>query len=132
MITEQVAIMSAVGPDNVAVGLALQALFTAIGGAIGTSISGAIWTNTLPQELERLLPTDLKSNATLIYDDLATQLSYPMGSPARTAIITAYGRTQRYLCIASIAVLVPAIFWVLIWKIVHVKDFKKPRGARIV
>lgn len=70
VITQEIAIMAAVGPENVAVALALQSLFTAIGGSIGTSIAGAIWTNTLPNELEKYLPADLKSQAADIYADI--------------------------------------------------------------
>ena len=87
VVTEQLAIMAAVGPENVAVSLALLALFTAIGGAIGTSISGAIWTNTLPGELQRYLPDNLKDQAATIYEDITVQLDYPVGSPGRDAII---------------------------------------------
>lgn len=130
--TQQIAIMAAVGPENVAVGLALQSLFTAIGGAIGVSITGAIWTNTLPGELDKYLPDNLKSQSAVIYEDLATQLSYPLGSPGRDAIIRAYGETQRYLCIASTAVLIIASVAVLMWRDISVRDFRKPRGAKIV
>ena len=132
VICQEVAIMAAVGPENVAVALALQSLFTAIGGAIGTSISGAIWTNTLPGEMERNLPGNLKSQAADIYADINTQLSYPWGSPGRVAIIDAYSETQRYLCIAGTAVLALMMVWVLIWRDIPVKDFRKPRGAKIV
>ena len=132
VVTQQVAIMAAVGPENVAVALALQALFTSIGGAIGTSISGAIWTNTLPAELQKYLPDHLKSQALDIYASLDTQLSYPFGSPARDGIINAYAATQRYMCIAGTAVLALMFVWVLMWRDIKVTDFRKPRGAKIV
>lgn len=127
VITDEIAIMAAVGPENVAVALALISLFTSIGGAIGTSIAGAIWTNTLPSELEKHLPDNLKGQAADIYADITVQLGYPMGSPARQAIITAYGETQRYLCIAATVVLVLQMVWVLIWRDIAVKDFRKPK-----
>lgn len=132
VVTQQVAIMAAVGPANVAVALALQALFTAIGGAIGTAISGAIWTNTMPGALQKYLPAGLQSQAADIYADITVQLSYPVGSPGRDAIILAYGEVQRYLCIAGLAVLVLAIPWVLMWRNYSTNDFKKPAGAKIV
>ena len=132
VICQEIAIMAAVGPDNIAVALALQSLFTAVGGAIGTAVSGAIWTNTLPGELEKYLPADLQSRAADIYASIETQLSYEWGSPGREAIITAYAETQRYMCIAATAVLVLQMVWVLMWRDISVKDFKKPRGAKIV
>jgi len=132
VVTQQIAIMAAVGPENVAVALALQALFTAIGGSIGLSISGAIWTNTLQRELARYLPANLQGQLADIYADLATQLSYPVGSAGRTAIIQAYGETQRLMCIASTAVLVVMLFAVFLWRDIPVKDFRAPKGAKIV
>lgn len=132
VVTQQIAIMAAVGPENVAVALALQSLFTAVGGAIGLSISGAIWTNTLLGQLQKHLPADLQSQASVIYEDLETQLSYPWGSPARNGIIQAYGATQRYMCIASTVVLVVMLVGVLLWRDIHVRDFRKPQGAKIV
>lgn len=132
VVTQQIAIMAAVGPDNVAVALALQALFTSIGGAIGTSINGAIWTNTLPGELQKYLPDHLKGQAAEIYASLDTAKSYKWGTPAREGIALAYGATMRYMCIASTAVLALMIVWVLLWRDISVKDFRKPRGAKIV
>lgn len=132
VVTEELAIMAAVGADNVAVALALQALFTAIGGAIGTSISGAIWTNTLPGALQTYLPASAKGQAAEIYASLVTQLSYEWGSPERDGIIQAYAVTQRYMCIAATAVLALAFVWVLLWRDIRVKDFKKPAGATVV
>ena len=132
VVTEQVAIMAAVGPENVAVALALLALFTAIGGAIGTSISGAIWTNTLTTNLERYLPDNLKDQAADITLSIETQLSYAWGSPGRDGIIQAYAASQRLMCIAGTAVLSLAIVGVLLWRDINVKDFRKPKGATIV
>ncbi len=58
--------------------------------------------------------------------------SYAWGSPAREAIIEAYSHTQGYLYIAGTAVLALQIVWVFMWRDISVKDFKKPRGAKIV
>lgn len=132
VITEQMAVMAAVGPENVATVLALEALFTAVGGAVGPSISGAIWTNTLPGALEQYLPASAKGQASEIYASLVTQLSYEWGSPEREGIIEAYAYTQRYMCIAATAVLVLAFFWVLMWRDIRVKDFKQPAGSTVV
>ena len=131
-ICQQMAIMAAVGPENVAVALALQAVFSAVGGGIGTTISGAIWTNTFLSKLEQNLPPELKGNASAIYESLPTQLSYKWGTPARDSIITAYAESQRYMCTAATSVLALSFFWVLIWKDFYVKDLKKPAGATII
>ena len=132
VVLEQLAIMAAVGPDNVAVALALQALFTSVGGAIGTSVSGAIWTNTLPTALATYLPDTAQGQATAIYASLVTALSYEWGSPEREGIIQAYSVSQRYMCIAATAVLAFAFFCVLMWKDIKVKDFQRPKGATVL
>lgn len=132
VICQEIAIMAAVGPENIAVALALQRLFTSIGGAIGQSISGGIWTNLLPGALSRYLPVGLRGQATAIYGSIEDQLGYAWGSPGRDGIIAAYADTQRYMCIAGTAVLVLMIVWVAMWRDYHVDDFKKPRGAKII
>ncbi|KAF2716037.1 MFS general substrate transporter [Polychaeton citri CBS 116435] len=132
VVTEEIAIMAAVGPENVAVALALQALFTAIGGAIGTSISGAIWTNTVPNRLVEYLPESAKGNATEIYSSIYIALSYPVGSPERDAIIKAYAVAQRYMTITGTAVLVLALLWVAVWRDIKVKDFRKTANQTIL
>lgn len=132
VVTQQLAIMAAVGPENVAVALALQSLFTSVGGAIGASVSGAIWTNTLEGELRKYLPANLLPKIGEIYEDLETQLSYEWGSPGRDAIIQAYGATQRYMCIAATCALILMLIGVFLWRDIRVKDFKPPKGATVV
>ena len=128
VIAEEIAVMAPVAHENVAAALALQYLSSAVGGAIGQSVSGAIWTNTLPTKLEEYLPVGLKNQALTIYGDLVTQLSFPIGSPARDAIIRAYGDTQQLMCIAATAVLSLSILAVVIWKDINLKDRQQVKG----
>lgn len=83
----QVAVMAASEHDDYASMLALLGLFGNIGGAVGNSVSGAIWTNTLPGKLRELLPSDAADQWADIYDSLDLQLSYPVGSATCDAII---------------------------------------------
>lgn len=129
VMVEQIAIMASVAHRDVAVGLALLALVTSVGGAIGQSISGAIWTNLMPSKLERYLPDELKGQALLIYGDLITQLSYPMGTPERDAIIRAYGETQKIMIIASLVALVGSIVWVSLMKNHRLSDKQQTKGV---
>ena len=128
VIAEEIAVMAPVAHENVASALALQYLSSAVGGAVGLSISGAIWTNTLPEKLEEYLPANLKDQALTIYGDIVTQLSYPVGSPARDAIVHAYGDTQKLMCIAATSVLSLSIVSVVIWKDISLKDRKQVKG----
>jgi MFS family permease len=113
---EQIAIMASVPHRDIAVGIAMLALVTSVGGAIGQSISGAIWTNLMPSKLERYLPDELKADALLIYGDLTQQLAFEWGSPEREAIVRAYGETQKVMLIASLVALVGPILWISLMK----------------
>ena len=85
-------------------GLYLAAYY--VGSGIGSSVSGAIWTNTLPNRLEKYI-----SNSTLALDaysaPLTFVLSYPVGTPERDGMIQAYGEVQRLLCITGACLCVP-------------------------
>lgn len=129
VLVEQIAIMASVAHRDVAVGLALLALVTSVGGAIGQSISGAIWTNLMPSKLESYLPDELKDQALTIYGDLATQLSYPVGTPERDAIIRAYGETQKVMIIASLVALVGSVLWVALMKNHRLSDKQQTKGT---
>ncbi|KAF6805734.1 siderophore iron transporter mirb [Colletotrichum sojae] len=129
VLVEQIAIMASVPHRDVAVGLALLGLVTSVGGAIGQSISGAIWTNLMPSKLERYLPDELKSQALLIYGDITTQLSYPVGTPERDAIIRAYGETQKIMIIASLVSLVGSAVWVCLLKNHRLSERQQTKGV---
>lgn len=128
VICEEMAVMAAAAHSEVAVVLALLGLFTNIGGAVGQTIAGAIWTNTLPGLLEEYLPDNVKGQAFEIYGSLPKQLQYPMGSPEREAINRAYGDVQRRLVIASVCVLPLAFVFILMWRNINVKKVKQVRG----
>ena len=129
VIGQEMAVMAAARHSEVAVVLALLGLFTSAGGAVGQTIAGAIWTNTLPQYLELYLPEGSKHLAMEIYAVLDTQLSYPMGSPIRTAIIKAYAVAQRRMLITATAVLPIAIVCVLVWRDIQVKTIQQVKGT---
>ena len=81
-----------------------------IGSAFGNAVSGAIWTQVLPFALEDRLASINSTLAVSAYGDPFTAaLTYPLGTPERTAIIDAYQHTQRLLCIAGICLCVPLI-----------------------
>lgn len=126
---QQIAVMSTVPHRDVAVALAVLALVTAVGGAIGQSISGAIWTNTLPGLLRSYLPEELKADWATIYGDVETQLGYIWGSPAREAIVRAYGETQKYMLIASLASSAGSLVWVSILKNERLSDKQQTKGV---
>ncbi|KAJ5925256.1 hypothetical protein N7454_007895 [Penicillium verhagenii] len=82
-----------------------------IGSALGTCVSGAIWTQTLYKSLVANL--DFQPNSTLahaVYDSPFEVIpSYPIGTPERTAIILSYRHVQRLLCVTGICLAAPMI-----------------------
>jgi hypothetical protein len=129
VICEQMAVMAAAAHYEVAVVLALLGLFTSIGGAIGQTVAAAIYTNTMPNALQKYLPDDAKSQAMNIYSSITIQLQYPMGSAIRQGIIQTYGDVMRRLCIAGLCFLPLAFGFVLMWRNINVKSVKQVKGT---
>lgn len=129
IICEQVGVMAASEHNDVAAVLALLSLFGNVGGAVGNSISGAIWTNTLPDSLQRLLPDEAKADWEDIYDSLEVQLSYPIGSDVRSAIIEAYAQTQTYMIIAGTVIMALSLIWVMLIKNIRLNEIQQTKGV---
>jgi hypothetical protein len=127
---EQVAIMAAVPHEDVAVGLALLSLITSIGGSIGQSISGAIWTQMLPAKLDKYLPEEFKSQTRAIVNDLVLQVALPWGSPEREALIQSYADVMRTLLIMGTVALVPCILWTAMLKNYRMSEHTPRKGLQ--
>jgi MFS family permease len=128
VICEQMAVMAAVSHQHVAVVLAIEGMFSSIGGAIGSTVASAIWTGVFPVKLREFLPAETKADWATIYGSLTEQLSYPVGSPTRDAINRAYGHAQRDMLIAATCIQVLSIIAVAFWRDIKVKDFKQVKG----
>ncbi|KAL4803519.1 major facilitator superfamily domain-containing protein [Aspergillus unguis] len=122
---QQVAVSAASDHNNIASALAFLGVFGSMGGAVGSSISGAIWTNTLPGALKRLLPESAKADWRVIYESLDVQLSYPVGSSVRNAIAFAYAETQTKMLVAGTAIMGLALIWMFL-----IKDIKLSKDAQ--
>ena len=129
IIGQQVAIMATADHNDIAAVLAILGLFGYMGGAVGNSISGAIWTHTLPGALQRLLPESVVGDWQSIYDDLETQLSFPMGDPVRDAIIEAYSIGQRRMLIAGTVIMTTSLVWVLLMRNINVSKIEQVKGV---
>ncbi|ORY64508.1 siderophore iron transporter [Pseudomassariella vexata] len=128
VICEQMAVMAATSHQYVAVVLAMEGMFSSIGGAIGQSVAGATWTSVFPAALAKYLPEEEQGNLTTIYGDLTVQLSYPVGSATRDAINAAYGDAQKWMLVGGTAILVLAIPAVMVWRNINVIEFKQVKG----
>lgn len=131
VIGEDMAVMAAADREGVPMMLSLIGLSSSVGGSIGYAVSAAIYSNTFPQRLEALLPADVKSNYTSIYvGGYAVQKTYPVGSPIRNAIDSAWGESQKYGAVSATCILVLAIPAIAIWKNYDV-DKKQNKGTMI-
>lgn len=112
----QVAVLAAVDHQHVAAALAMLYVSGTIGGAIGNTISGTIWTNTFLPALKRNLPESALADVDTIYSNLEAQLAYPVGSPVRLAIQESYGYAQARMLAAGIGVFSLAFVWMLMFR----------------
>lgn len=128
VICEQMAVMAAASHQQIAVVLAIESMFSSIGGAIGSTVASAIWMGVFPVRLMEYLPEESVGNFSMIYEDLTVQTSYPIGSATRDAINRAYGDAQRYMLIAATCILVLSVGSVAVWRDYRVKDVKQVKG----
>lgn len=96
-----VGVVATVEHADIAATVALLGVSSYIGSAVGSAVSGAIWTNLFPGKLLQLLPESAKDDAMDIYGSLQRQLSFPPGSTARTAIAETYASTQTWMLTAG-------------------------------
>lgn len=98
----QLGLQAACAHQNVAVATAMFLTMANIGGAVGSAVSGAIWSNLLPGRLERELEgMEAQQNVTLIYNSYITAMEYQWGTPERIAINKAYEEVFRIQLIAA-------------------------------
>jgi hypothetical protein len=124
----QMALMAASTHAELASVMAVASLAAYIGSAGGNALSGAIWNSTLPKALTELLPGFTHNELMALCSDLKKQLSYPMGSPVRDAIIVAYGKAQLRMCITGACVALLQIIAVAMWRDAKVSQVKQVKG----
>lgn len=111
----QASIQASASREHVAVMTGLYLSFYNVGSALGTCLSGAIWTQTLLDLLKANLdfqPDD--GLAQQMYDSpFDVVKNYPVGTDVRSAIIGSYRHVQQMLCIAGICLCVPMIGFAL-------------------
>lgn len=111
----QASIQASATREHMAILTGLYLSFYNVGSALGTCLSGAIWTQTLLPTLQENL--GFQDNATLaegVYNSpFSVVIHYPVGTDIRNAIIDSYSYVQRLLCIAGICICVPMIGFAL-------------------
>ncbi|WKT48127.1 Major facilitator superfamily [Fusarium oxysporum f. sp. vasinfectum] len=124
----QVSIQALVAKEDVPVVTGVYYAAMNFGGAVGTSVGGAIWNNILPQKLTSYLPEQAKPNAFKIYKSIVVAQKFAKGTPVRAAIDQAYRETQRLLAIAATCSLAPMLIVMFALKAV---DLTKVDEAKI-
>lgn len=102
----QVLIQAAAPHEHLALLTGLYLAFYSIGSALGNAVSGAIWTQILPERLRAELGGD-GSTAEMAYSDpFGFVAEFPVGTVERAAVVRAYAGAQRVLCITGICLCV--------------------------
>ncbi|KAH6967766.1 MFS transporter [Ilyonectria sp. MPI-CAGE-AT-0026] len=128
IICQQVAILAAVDHQHVAAALALLFVVGTTGGAIGSTVCGAIWNNTFPQALARNLPADAMADIDNIAVDITAQLAYEWGTPARIAIQESYRYAQTRMLAAGVGVMSLSILWVFMLRNINLHKIQQTKG----
>lgn len=105
----QLGVQASVSHGDVAAATAIFLTIVEVGGAVGSAISGAIWTGNLLPKLEAYLPPAAQADASLIYGNLTIARSYLEGSPERAAIDQAYQETMNLLLIVAVCLCIPVL-----------------------
>jgi MFS family permease len=106
----QLGVQASASHSEVAAATALFLTFLEIGGAVGSAISGAIWTNNIPKKLALYLPPETRDQAANIYGNITlASRGFPMGSPTRMAINQAYQETMTKILSVAVCVALPCI-----------------------
>lgn len=129
IICQQVAVLSVSDHNNAASALAFLGVFGNMGGAIGSSISGAIWTHTLPGALKRLLPESVRADWQKIYESLDVQLEYARGTVVRHSISLAYAEAQSKMLIAGTAIMALSLVWMFVVRDIRLADNAQTKGV---
>lgn len=108
----QVSIETVTNHEYMSIVLSLYLSSYNIGAAIGASVSGAVWTNEMYKAIaanfeEAGFDSEL---AALAYGSPFEFIKeYTWGTPERIAVVLAYAKVQRYLCISGLVLCFPLL-----------------------
>jgi SIT family siderophore-iron:H+ symporter-like MFS transporter len=106
----QALIQASVQHERTAIVTALYLASYSVGSALGNTIAGGIWINTLPSHIMRRFEeigiADARELMLSVYGDpidfIDNNPRGQIGTPERQALMAAYGEVQRYLTIAGL------------------------------
>jgi MFS family permease len=113
----QLGVQASASHSEVAAATALFMTSLEIGGAVGSAISGAIWSANIPVKLRQYLPEETRDQASDIFGNISLASGgWPMGSPTRMAINQAYQETMTKILTVAVCVSLPCIILALCMK----------------
>ena len=112
--TTQASIQASTGShQNMAVITALYLATYNIGSAVGNAVSGAIWTNVLPQQLSKRL-SDPEMASAAYGSPFTFIITYTWETLERQAVVHAYRHVQKILCTVGVCFCVPLVLAALL------------------
>lgn len=105
----QLGVQASASHADVAAVTAIFLTIVEIGGAVGSAISGAIWTGNLLPKLEQYLPPASTGDAAAIFGNLTLATSFPSGSAERLAVNRSYQETMNLLLIVAVCLSAPIL-----------------------
>lgn len=110
IVPAQLGVQASTSHQNVAAATAVFLTILEIGGAVGSAISGAIWSANVPKKLALYLPLETQNQASAIYGNITlASTGWAPGTPTRDAINRSYQETMDILLIIAACVCVPLI-----------------------
>lgn len=128
----QVGVQASASHQDLGSATAIFLTIVSIGIAVGSAISGAIWSQNIPAKLMEYLPQEAKQNATLIYGDIDNALIYEMGSPERIAVNRAYQETMTTLLTIAVCVCAPVVLCSLLMSNYHLDEMDQNTKGRVI
>ncbi|CDO91977.1 unnamed protein product [Kluyveromyces dobzhanskii CBS 2104] len=102
-----VSLQSVTTHENMATVTALSYTMYRIGSAVGSSVSGAIWTQLLYKQLVQHLDGDTVLAASFYGAPLTYIAQYPWGTPVRDGVVEAYRYVQKYEILIALVFTAP-------------------------
>jgi len=105
----QLGIQASVSQQDVGCATAVFLTTLSLGGAVGSAVSGAIWSTLVKQKLGAYLPAESLPALEEIFGDFKKAASYELGSDTREAVRRSYDETMRMLLIIALCACIPLL-----------------------
>ena len=118
--------------SEVASATALFLTTLSLGGAVGSSISGAVWTHNIKSKMERYLPEEFLPQVDDLFGDMTKAAGLLAGSPEKMAVDRAYDETMYSLVWIAFAMCGPmcvAAWWM---ESSRLPEFEEAAEGRVV